>query len=366
MTRAHEQTPKEPTPKAPTSKTADEIEQQATEWLIRVDRDGAPEMSRALAAWLSASPRHRAAFLRISTAWRRADALRRLADPGEEPDLDLLAPERPPANESITEPPRTETAPPAKPTQLERPQRPKPWRLAVAAALAVAFSIAITAWMTHTAAATQTYTTAIGEFHRIPLSDGSSISLNTNTKVRVAYAASQRRIELLQGEAQFDVARDPRRPFVVNAGDTVVRAVGTAFVVRLRNETNVDVLVSEGRVTVNPPVQTLVAAGQMALIRGRTIVTRDLDDISRRTAWTQGMLIFSGETLAEAVAEFNRYNRRQLVIDDPTIARRTIGGQFKATNPDGFASALEKIVGVDARVHEDTSGGEIRLTRAVP
>jgi transmembrane sensor len=363
MTRAHEQTQ---TPKEQKPSTADEIEQQATEWLIRVDRDGAPDVSRALAAWLSANPRHRAAFLRISTAWRRADALRRLADPDEEPDIDLLAPERPPASESITEPSRAESPAPLKPLRSEPQQRPRTWQVAIAAALAVVFSITITAWITHDAAATQTYATAVGEFHRIPLSDGSSISLNTNSKVRVAYAASQRRIELLQGEAQFDVARDAKRPFVVNAGNTVVRAVGTAFVVRLRNEESVDVLVSEGRVAINPPSQTLVSAGQMALIRDHLIVTRDIDDISRRTAWTQGMLIFSGETLAEAVAEFNRYNRRQLVIDDPAIARRTIGGQFKASNPEGFASALEKIVGVDARVHEDTSGGEIRLSRGVP
>ncbi len=361
MTRAHEQTSREQTPR-----TADEIEQQAGEWLIRVDRDGAPDTSRALAAWLGANPRHRAAFLRISTAWRRADALRRLAEPDEQPDVDLLAPERPPADESITEPARADTPPAMKPTRSEPPQRSRTWRFAVAAALAVAFSIATTAWIMRDAAATQTYVTAVGEFHRIPLADGSSISLNTNSKVRVAYAASQRRIELLQGEAQFDVARDARRPFVVNAGNTVVRAVGTAFVVRLRNEQSVDVLVSEGRVAINPPSQTLVSAGQMALVRDRLIVTRAVDDISRRIAWTQGMLIFSGETLAEAVAEFNRYNRRQLVIDDRAIARRTIGGQFKATNPEGFASALEKIVGVDARVHEDNSGGEIRLSRGVP
>src|SRR5690242_18749 len=99
MTRAHEQTSR-----TSTTKTADDIEQEATEWLMRVDRDGGPEVSRALAAWLGANPRHRAAFLRISTAWRRADALRRLADPNDATDIDLLAPERPPAMESITEP----------------------------------------------------------------------------------------------------------------------------------------------------------------------------------------------------------------------------------------------------------------------
>jgi transmembrane sensor len=349
MTRAHDSL----------SRTADQVEQEAAEWLVKVEQDGAPDTSKALAAWLGANPRHRAAFLRISTAWRRADALKRLADPSEEPDPDLLAPERPPTDESITEPTPLGYLRPPRRAATESPRR---FAFAIAAALVFAL-VGGAVWLTHSLGNSQTYSTPIGEFHRVTLADGSSISLNTNTRVRVSYSTSQRKVQLLQGEAQFEVAHDTGRPFIVTAGDARVRAVGTEFVVRLRNKQSVDVLVSDGRVAINPPANaTLVSAGEMALVRNHTVTRRAVKDITRRLAWTEGMLIFNGETLAEAVAEMNRYNRRQMLITDPSIANRTIGGAFKSTKPDLFATALEKTFGVEVRVYEGEFGSEIRLS----
>jgi transmembrane sensor len=329
---------------------------------MRVDRDRGPEVSRALAAWLGAHPRHRAAFLRISTAWRRADALRRLANPHEEADLDLLAPERPPAMESITEPAGSEALAPVIPIRPRASTRRWMLRVAAAAAFIATFGIGMSVWVTHSAQATQTYVTAVGEFHRISLPDGSAVSLNTDTKIRVAYSGSERSVELLQGEAQFEVAHEADRPFVVTANGSHVSVVGTAFVVRKRSATSLDVLVSEGRVAIDSAPTTLVSADQMALIRDGRVTTRSIDDITRRVAWMEGMLIFNGETLSEAVAEFNRYNRRKLVITDAEIASKTIGGAFKATNPERFATALEKMFRIEARVQDDTSRSEIRLS----
>jgi transmembrane sensor len=319
-------------------------------------------VSRALAAWLGAHPRHRAAFLRISTAWRRADALRRLAYPNEEPDLDLLAPERPPALESITERAVAQALVPAIPRRPHASTRRWLVRVALAAVLLATVGVGMTAWVARRAQTTHTYVTAIGEFHRISLPDGSAVSLNTDTKIEVSYSGAERHVELLRGEAQFEVAHDADRPFVVSANGTHVSVLGTAFVVRKRSPSSLDVLVTEGRVAIDSAPATVLSGGQIALIRDGRLTTRTVDDMSRRIAWTEGMLVFSGETLSEAVAEFNRYNRRQLVITDAELASKTIGGAFKATNPDRFATALEKMFRIEVRAQDGASRSEIRLS----
>ncbi len=348
--------------KAPDQKTARQIEEEACTWVAKVDRDSTLETAHALAAWLKENPRHRVAFLRISTAWRRANALRRLREPGEVPDPDLLAPERPPADESITEPaqaqPRIVNAAPAR-----RVQPGKVALFASAAGLAAALLAGAWTWF-HLATGT-TYSTAIGEFHRVTLADGSSLSLNTNSKVRVYYSDSERKVELLRGEAQFDVAHDDSRPFLVMAGDTVVRDVGTVFDVRLRSSSSVDVLVSEGVVAINPPARATVTAGHMALVRNGKITTFPVNDITRRMAWLDGKLVFDGQTLLEAVTEFNRYNRQRLVISDPSIASKKIGGAFKSTNPERFGRSMKNL-GVELQVDENTFGSEIHLYSGAP
>lgn len=325
---------------------------------MRLDRESTPEELRVFDTWLNDNPRHRAAFLRLSTAWRRADILRRLAQPGEQADPDLLAPERPPANESLTEPAPAERAPP----KVRRPS----WTHALAAAL-IGVVIGAAFWMTRDVILGERYTTGVGEFHRFTLSDGSSLALNTSSKVVVRYRPNERRIRLVRGEALFDVAPNVQRPFVVIAGETVIRAVGTAFSVRLRSDDTVDVLVSEGKVAINPPSDTLLEANGVAHVRGRQVMSRvELpDEIVRRLAWTEGRLVFNGETLGTATAEFNRYNRKRLVIADPSIVTLKIGGAFKATNPDEFAAALETTTDVRAQVYRNLFGTEIRLTRAM-
>jgi transmembrane sensor len=239
------------------------------------------------------------------------------------------------------------------------------FRLAIAATLVLAVFGAL-AVFTDTFSTADTYVTAVGEFRRVTLPDGSSIALNTNTRVRVDYSGSRRKVDLLQGEAQFEVMHDVSRPFVVMAGNTAVYDVGTAFVIRLRNPESVDVLVSEGRVAINPPSQVFLSAGEIAQVRGKDIQRKAVDDITRRMAWTEGMLIFSGETLSEAVDQINRYNRRQIVITDAAIGRQTIGGAFKVNSPERFASAVEKMFGVKARGDEGTSVSEIRLSSGTP
>jgi transmembrane sensor len=183
------------------------------------------------------------------------------------------------------------------------------------------------------------------------------------------------------------VARDARRPFDVTAGDTVVRAVGTAFSVRLHGEKQVDVLVAEGRVAIDPadasvaekrpdpvaqPTASTLSAGETVSIKAhRRLKVQKIsdEDVPRKLAWTQGRLWFDRATLAEAVAEFNRYNRRQLVIDDPAIMSLHIGGAFDATDLDSFVAALQTfgIQAVNTQTRADDPNSEvIRLLGSPP
>jgi transmembrane sensor len=230
----------------------------------------------------------------------------------------------------------------------------------------------IGAWYAVEQRSTQTYSTHIGEFHRVVLEDGSSIQLNTDSEVRVHYSSRHRHVDLTRGEALFQVAKNKEKPFDVEAGDTTVRAVGTAFSVRLHeagaNE-RVDVVVSEGRIAINPPSTQTYAAGSVASVRnGRVDATIvEGEDITSKLAWTTGRLMFQGEKLSDVVEEINRYNLRKLQVTDPDIAELRIGGTFQATDPDGFARALGATFGIKSHLVPKSFGGDvIKLDSGVP
>ena len=192
----------------------------------------------------------------------------------------------------------------------------------------------------------QRYETRIGGFSRIVLDDGSVIDLNTDSEVRVRVGSHKREVRLVRGEGRFQVAHDATRPFTVSAADADVRAVGTAFSVRLHDSKQVDVLVSEGtvaiaaaRVTHAPPVH----AGEAAVVLpDRVSVSRiEPQQLERRLAWTSGRLQFRGESLA-------RGRQRIQSLQPPAIEARAmphspqlrVGGTFNATDPESFAAAL--------------------------
>lgn len=211
------------------------------------------------------------------------------------------------------------------------------WTLAITASTVLAL-IAASIYLVQTQIGWQRYETRIGGFTRVVLEDGSVIDLNTDSEVRVRMRAGERYVRLVRGEVRFQVAHDASRPFVVAAANADVRAVGTAFSVRLRDSRQVDVLVSEGSVAVAaaqvahaPPVQ----AGEAAVVLANRMSVRRIEpqQLERRLAWTTGRLQFRGETLGEAVVEFNRYNRRQLRIADPSLVPLQVGGTYNATDP---------------------------------
>jgi transmembrane sensor len=416
---------------------AGEIEQQAAEWVARIDLRGTPEEWAALDAWLAANPRHRAAFLRLSVAWRRADQLRKLAPESGAVDPDLFDPARLDEIESsededeldeVVAAAASQAAPRAVPFHADHHSShaaPHARTLRVVASTAkpvasdrawaavqryreqtadmargehsassgaesssrfkrfvssrLAASIVVLAVLIgggglymQQRGSTKMYSTAVGEFHRVTLSDGSTMAINTNSEVRVRYTKAIRHVEVVRGEALFVVAKNPERPFDVSVGGNTVRAVGTAFSVRLHDGTSekqVDVVVSEGRVAINPPSNQTYPAGTVAKVRNGRVeaTTIHVADITGKLAWTEGRLVFQGEKLSDVVREINRYNLRQFEVADPDIAGLRIGGTFVATDPDGFAKALDKSLGIKSRAEDQPFGPDvIQLVSGVP
>jgi len=196
--------------------------------------------------------------------------------------------------------------------------------------------------------------TEIGERYLLVLADGSKVTLNTTSAVRADYSGHERRVTLVKGEAFFDVAKDPARPFIVAAGSRQVIAIGTAFDVRLQDR-QLQVTLVEGKVRVIttpvPATDTNVPAQPVSVVNleaGSALVARDDGgerieklDTGRATSWRSGKLIFEGERLADVVAEMNRYSREQLVVADSSLEGRKVSGVFEPTNGAAFAKALE-------------------------
>jgi transmembrane sensor len=186
------------------------------------------------------------------------------------------------------------------------------------------------------------YTTRIGGLNSVPLADGSTVTLNTDTSLRVTLSGHERRIRLEKGEAFFDVARDPARPFVVYAGNDRITAVGTQFSVR-REEDDVRVVVTAGKVKLAQPSQSrLLEAGVVARAArsGIAVSEGSHSHTEQMLAWRGGYVAFQDTPLSEAVAEFNRYTTRRIHIEDPSIATIRVGGNFRSNNAAAFLDLL--------------------------
>jgi transmembrane sensor len=232
------------------------------------------------------------------------------------------------------------------------------------AAAGVAIAAGGAVWLTHMLAR-ETYSTRIGETKEVVLSDGSLVTLNTNSKIQVHYGETRRQIQLLQGEALFDVAKNRKRPFVVMAGDTQVRAVGTSFTVRLLPEQPVRVLVREGVVEIKrpevpqaPPVR--LAANTMAIAPPEAPISTEAVpriQVTRNLAWREGRIAFDNETLANAAREFRRYSDIQIRVP-PEFENQTITGLFVSNDPVGFARAAA----ISLNLQVDVANREVRLS----
>lgn len=310
------------------------IEATAADWIAERDRgDGAlpPERQLALQAWLDEATAHRVAFLRLEHAWHRADRLRALQS-------------------------ATPAAVPAWHARLTRASAMR-WGAGLGAAV-LALSLAIDFGATPQP---HSYATARGKREQVALADGSRLTLNTATALRATVTSKAREVWLDQGEAFFDIAHDASRPFIVHAGGQTVTVLGTRFSL-LREGDRLRVAVVEGRVRVEAPrAKPMVLTRDEAALAdaGSVVVTRKSPrQLNASLSWMEGKLVFDQVTLAEAARQFNRYGRRQLVIEDAAAARIGIGGVFDANNVEAFARLLHAGFGLDVTV----TGDEIRVS----
>ena len=310
----------------------------ATEWAVRLRSPEATERDRAdFEAWLAADPHNREAYRRSEGLWALAANARAQHDMVSE----LIA--------EASDEHRSAIAP--------APHASR-WHYALAAAVAaVAVGIGV-----HFAGlgGDQPLVTKAGEQRTVMLADGSSIQLNTDTQVTYRIDANVRRVALTRGEAFFDVAKDPSRPFVVEAGSTEVRVLGTQFTVRQIGE-RVEVVVKEGRVEVVPKASptAVVPAHPVELTPGNRgeieheRVKVAAVDVSRAMAWRSGEIEFRGEPLEDVIAELNRYSATPMVIEDEALKSLRVSGLFKVADQQSIRFMLSESLGVAFSARDD-------------
>jgi len=228
---------------------------------------------------------------------------------------------------------------------------------ALAACLAL---VAGTAWFMTVPVDPLDVRTPAGVTRTLALADGSSATLSSDTTLAVRMSRRERRLALASGEAFFEAAKDVRRPFVVDAGDRRVVAVGTRFSVR-RDPEALRVVVTEGTVRLEPAdgdsrkPTTLLPAGSVATVRRDAVLVRSLSlaEVEELVDWRSGRLVFRDTALTDAVAEFNRFNTRQIVIADDTVGALRIGGSFRWENAEGFVRLLERGFPVEAEYGQE-------------
>ncbi|MCS4233728.1 FecR domain-containing protein [Stenotrophomonas sp. BIGb0135] len=300
------------------------IDDEAARWVAREDRGPLPPEELAERdRWLASDRRHFGAYARAHAVYARTGRARALGS--------------------------ADRVPAARPVAGSRP------RLQWAMGLAASLCLLVLGVHPHTDAGDY-YVAAKGEIRRVPLADGSAVTLDSGAAVRVHYTDKRRELSLLRGEALFDVAKNRARPFVVVARDTAVTAVGTSFSVSLNEQRTrgVEVLVREGIVDVanasGAIAPTRLLANHRALANrthGIRIESVGHDDLDQQLAWREGMLSFNGDTLSVAAAQFLRYSDVRIMIDDPLVGSRRIVGLYSANDPIGFARSVALSLGLD-------------------
>jgi transmembrane sensor len=366
-----------------------QIYEQASDWLVELrvgDIDAAAR--RRFDAWLRTSPEHIRAYLELSAIW----------EDGGDPNLDrdnsiesLIAQARAATNviplDSRSDSHAASVSLPDVSAGKKRVSRP--WPIATAATVLLCLGGALSAWLY--ARANPTYATRIGEQKLVQLADGSTMELNSRSRVLVHFSKFERDVDLLEGQALFRVAKDHARPFIVHSDSTLVRAVGTQFDV-YRKVSGTTVTVVEGRVAVlrdggtpetsdslsggsaNPVLSSSAAidasspvfpgivylsAGEQVTVTPAAKPHPTPANVAAATAWTQRRLVFTGTPLTDVAQEFNRYNVRQLAVRDADLEGFHVSGVFSSTDP----TSLLRFLRAQQGIHVDETDAEIRISK---
>ncbi|MCD9026700.1 FecR domain-containing protein [Luteimonas sp. BDR2-5] len=315
-------------------KTPDRIAEQAAEYFARRTSGARREPSDGLRDWLRADPRHAQAYGETQVLWEQLGELR------DDDELQALKQAR--LAELRRERPRSRLGAPL---------------LAMAATLVLLLGGYVVYLRDFGAEPPVPYATMLGEQRTERLQDGSQLVLNTDTAVQAAYTRSRREIELLRGEAQFNVAHDAARPFVVKVGEGSVTALGTRFQVRREAdatlvtllEGSVEVAFGQQRHLLRPDEQARLSAAD-----GLVVARIDPDAVS---GWLDGWLRFRATPLEQVIAEANRYSPRKLRLGSPELAGVEMNGTFRTGKSEAIAAAAAMIL----PVRVDDSGEDIVL-----
>jgi transmembrane sensor len=311
-----------------TATPAEDIHGLAVDWMLQKrDCESWNEQDQKnLDSWLAESSAHLVAYWRAEASWNRTEVLSAL-----------------------------------RPLRAGASAAPR-WRwplsgMAASAFLLVALSAAV---LYQSLPRYTTYTTAVGGHKTLALGDGSQVELNTDTVVRVADVGGQRKVVLDRGEAFFQIKHDANRPFIVIAQGHRITDLGTKFLVR-ESEGELEIALVEGRARFDDKGRDGKVRSLLLAPGDVVSATADSVSIARKTAaslgnelsWRHGVLVFKHTLLADAVAEFNRYNTRKLVITDPAVARLEIRGTFRTEDMAVFADMARDALGLRVSTRGD-------------
>lgn len=307
--------------------------QQAASWFTRLSkRRVSTDDVKAFSAWRR-DPENARAYERVESVWAATNAL------ADDPEISALT------AEALGRAPAPIRA---------RAMVSRIWKPLGGVAVAMIALAVVGLWALNRPL---TYLTAVGEQRTVRLEDGSRVTLDTGSRIQVRLDDARRSVTLISGQAFFDVAGNPTRPFVVSAGDTHVTAIGTRFDVRRLGD-GARVTLVEGRVTVR---ETARAGDGWSLDPGQQVTTATprpvvaTVDVAQETSWTTGRLIFRETPIRTAVDEINRYSETKIKLQASHIADIPVSGVFDTGDTDGFVAALQDLYSVRAERRPDGS-----------